>query len=207
MANDVFYIAGRKTSEDWLKFKNELPGANEDLWAKAFEEYFRERLKLRYLRPIELLQEHGTFEGEGFSIVAIQCTLIEFLASVSQGKNYRFVRRGDPPLNQYEYQRSGELFTRFLCDQAPFCVEFSEAIAEDFYASIRCGLLHEATTKNDWKIWASGRKLIDAGRKIVFRDNLQTAIEDYIEQYGRRLLTERRLQEAFVRKFDYLAAG
>lgn len=205
--NTDHYVAGRRTAQDWHNFKTKLINTNDAPWDEAFEEYFKTRLDLRYLQPIKVIQENGSFQGEGFSIVAIQCTLIEFLAAITEGSNYRFVRNGDPPLGQHEYNRSSDLFVRFLSTKPPFSAVFSRGIALDFYASIRCGLLHEATTKNGWKIWASGSEIIDAGRKIVWRNNLQAAIDDYITQYGLNLLTDPDLQAGFIRKFDYLAAG
>src|SRR6266849_2370187 len=103
------YIAGSRAVDDWKTFQKTLiPGGDPALWKDAFTNYFHERLSLRYLQPIRTLQEHGTFQGEGFSIVAIQCTLIEFLASTIEGCTYRYRRAGDPPLGPYEYSNSGD---------------------------------------------------------------------------------------------------
>lgn len=101
------------------KFQGQLHGQGAP-WKKAFEEYFVVRLSLRYLNPIKLLQEHGTFQGEGFSIVAIQCTLIEFLAAARAGKGYRLPKRGEPALGEFEYSKSAEMFIAFLSQIEPF---------------------------------------------------------------------------------------
>lgn len=200
------YIAGRRTTADWQAFKPSLLAGQGAPWPGAFQDYFKARLESRYLAPIKLLQDHGTFQGEGFSIVAIQCTLIEFLAATLRGMSYRFVSKASPPLGTYEYSKSGKMFNDFLITEQPFAAVFTQAIAEDFYASVRCGLLHEARTKNGWTIWAKGNAIIDPVRKIVFRDNLQTAILDYVSQYGQTLLGDPALQAAFIRKFDDLAS-
>ncbi|MBZ9992978.1 hypothetical protein [Mesorhizobium sp. BH1-1-4] len=199
------YIAGRRTVADWQAFKPSLLAGQGARWPDAFQDYFKARLESRYLAPIKLLQDHGTFQGEGFSIVAIQCTLIEFLAATLRGMSYRFVSQASPRLGAYEYSKSGKMFNDFLVTEQPFAAVFTQAVAEDFYASVRCGLLHEARTKNGWTIWAKGNAMIDPVRKIVFRDNLQTAILDYVSQYGRTLLGDPALQAAFIRKFDDLA--
>lgn len=90
------YIAGSKTTDDWRRFSSSLvPGGDRAVWQIAFDEYFHARLSLRYLDPIRILQENGTFQGEGFSIVAIQCTLIEFLESTIRGLSYRYLRKGE----------------------------------------------------------------------------------------------------------------
>ena len=61
----------------------------------------------------------------------------------------------------------------------PFKDEFNEDQARDFYISVRCGLLHEARTKNGWTIWAKhGSRIIDAtgAQKILYRDDFQKAL-------------------------------
>jgi hypothetical protein len=199
-------IAGWKTADDWRSTRSILAvGGDSGPWQKAFNDYFQERLRLRYLDPIRLLQQHGTFQGEGFSILAIQCSLIEFLESTVQGLTYRYLRKGET-LGKYEYQTSRALFAHFLCHRHPFAKEFTDALANDFYASVRCGLLHEARTKNGWKVWAVGPagSIVDGAQRIVYRDNFQIALDQFITWYGTALLGQTDLQEAFMRKFDDL---
>lgn len=198
------YISGWKTPDDWRATKSiltEHPNAED--WEKAFNEFFRTRLDLRYFKPISILQENGTFQGEGFSIAAIQCSLIEFLESTVQGVRYRYLRRGESS-QPYEYSSSSDIFVNFLTQHHPFSDVFSQAIAEDFYIGVRCGLLHEARTKNGWRIWAKdyGGKIINADKKILFRDNFQIALETFIEGYGAELAKNSDYQAAFIRKFD-----
>ena len=202
------HIAGDLTPDDWKRFKAGLiPGGDKVTWEKAFQDYFHTRLELRYLGPIKVLQDNGTFQGEGFSIAAIQCSIVEFLESTVQGKSYRFVRKGDPPLTADEYSSSSDIFVSFLLKRTPFDQDFTDEItARDFYVSIRCGLLHEARTKNGWAIWAkdSASRTIDANNKIVYRDNFQAALLVFVDWYKGALPTDRALQEAFIRKFDSL---
>jgi hypothetical protein len=66
----------------WQAFKGSLTvGGDAALWESAFTDYFHPRLWHRYLKPIKTLQSSGSTAGEGFSIVAIQCSLIEYLES------------------------------------------------------------------------------------------------------------------------------
>jgi hypothetical protein len=201
------YIAGSKTIDDWKAIKPTLsPGGDPAAWEMAFAEYFHRRLSARYLDPIKVLQDNGTFQGEGFSIAAIQCSLIEFLESTLQGKSYRLLR-GGPPLGPHEYSRSGDMFESFFVNRAPFNTEFNAATAHDFYEGVRCGLLHEARTKNGWVIWAKhGSRIIDAtgAQKILYRDDFQKAILAFVEWYKNSLPSSVALQEAFLRKFDSL---
>ena len=201
------YIAGAKTTDDWKASKPTLiPGGDPAVWEMAFAEYFHGRLSARYLDPIKVLQDNGTFQGEGFSIAAIQCSLIEFLESTVQGKSYRLLR-GGPPLGPHEYSRSGDMFESFFVNRAPFNTEFNAAMAHDFYEGVRCGLLHEARTKNGWVIWAKhGSRIIDAtgAQKILYRDDFQKALLEFVAWYKSVLISDSAIQEAFIRKFDSL---
>jgi hypothetical protein len=200
-------IAGSKTIYDWQVFRAMLaPGGNADRWREAFDGYFHARLLLRYLNPIKLLQEDGTFQGEGFSIVAIQCTLIEFLESTIQGRIYRYCRPSDPLLGAHEYFNSGDLFVSFLSGRQPFARDFNRQLARDFYEGVRCGLLHEARTKGGWTIWAKSpaANIISTTPKIVYRDDFNAALLEFIDWYKGALPIDRALQEAFIRKFDSL---
>ena len=204
VASDTF-IAGNLTPADWQARKQALASGT-TTWQATFQDFFVQRLELRYLDPIAVLQSNGTFRGEGFSILAIQCSLIEFLESTAQGINYKWARRSQD-LGAYEYCKSGELFVSFLSKRPPFSATFDAGSAHDFYTNVRCGLLHEASTKGGWKVWAKGPagSVADVANRIVYRDNFQIALAEYIDSYGREIEATHALQEAFIRKFDRLA--
>lgn len=202
-----FLIAGRKRVSHWRAFETSLkPGGDPAPWKKAFKTYFQARLSYRYFKPITTLLHSGTKAGEGFSIVAVQCSLIEFLESTIQGKSYRHRRKGDPSLSKHEYSLSGDIFESFLVNRPPFNREFNRQLAHDFYENVRCGVLHEARTKNGWTILAKSKSghVIEPNRKILYRDSFQSALLDFMEWYKRELPLRRDLQEAFLRKFDSL---
>jgi len=204
-------IAGKKTVADWQKLKATLVvGGDSGPWESAFEDFFHERLRTRYLAPIEVLRHIPDKNGEGFSIVAIQCSLIEFLGSTLQGKCYRHSSelKGEKP-GEHEYCDSKDMFVAFLASAVPFKSTFSRRLAREFYTGVRCGLLHEARTKNGWTITVrSGlSSIVDVSNpknKIVHRDNLQIAFHEFLAWYGDELPADRMLQEAFIRKFDSL---
>jgi hypothetical protein len=205
------HIAGSLTTDDWKRFRATLTpaGAQAD-WGKAFEEYFYTRLSLRYLGPIKVLQDSGSLQGEGFSIAAIQCSLIEFLESTVQGKSYRFLRKSDPALRPYEYSSSSDIFISFLRNRTPFDKDFKDdQTARDFYEGVRCALLHEARTKKGWTIWAKSHdgRTADPGQKIMYRNNFQAGLLTFVEWYKSALLADQALQQAFLRKFDGLWAS
>nr|WP_319515529.1 hypothetical protein [uncultured Cohaesibacter sp.] len=172
-------IAGGLTTDDWSATKGHLlEGAATDAdWQKAVNDFFIERIKKRYLNPINVLQVIGDGDGEGFAIVTIQCALIEFLAALRKGLIYE---QQKPKKEDHQYNTSKQLFINFLYDSPPFKENFTEKQAEDFYSSIRCGLLHEAQSKNGWRIRTltacstqeHGADVgpIDQGSKILYRD-------------------------------------
>jgi hypothetical protein len=206
-ASDI-QIAGLKTCADWNTFRKHLvPGQDAARWRQAVENYFHQKLSSRYLDPIKMLQDQGTYHGEGFSIVAIQCTLIEFFESTVQGVSYRYLSKGRQ-LGPYEYFASGHLFVNFLSKRHPFSQSFSEDLARDFYVGIRCGLLHEAQTKSGWTVWGNDPSdtVIDVsqGTKVLYRDNFQAALLEFVRWYEHTLPTDVAIQEAFIRKFDSL---
>ena len=205
--NDDVKIAGDKTAKDWQQFRKTLvPGGDTKAWKAAFATYFEARLTTRYLKPIESLQASHALNGEGFSILAIHCSMIEFLESTLQGRTYRFRRKKDPPLGQYEYAESGQMFTAFLTRRPPFSQVFNASLAGDFYSGVRCALLHEARTKDGWIVKAKGPAIAEvaAGRKLVYRNNFHDALLSFIQWYRGALPTHQALQEAFLRKFDSL---
>ena len=106
-----------------------------------------------------------------------------------------------------EYSSSSDIFVSFLLNRTPFDKDFKdERTARDFYEGVRCGLLHEARTKKGWAIWAkdSAARTIDPTNKIVYRDNFQDALLAFVDWFKGALPTDRKLQEAFIRKFDSL---
>jgi len=204
-------IAGKKTVADWNLIRTELNDfSNQDIWSVVFCEFFCTRLKNRYLDPIQFIKNGGCYSGEGFSIMTIICSLIEFVESTYQGKNYRYLKKGDPPLDlKIEYNSSKVIFTEFLTLRDPFSKYFNGNIARDFYSNVRCGLLHEARTNGKWLI--RGRSVnnclleITANENILYRDNFHEALLDYIKiNYKAELLSSVERKEAFLRKFDNL---
>lgn len=200
------YITNRRTVKDWQKKRESIIGSTDELeWRKAFNDFFWGRVQSRYFEPIQSLRNDDSYHGYGFTIMTLLCSLIEFLESCYEGKTYRQCNTNE--LDLHEYNRSKQCFIDFLTKREPFSEKFSEVEAIDFYSSVRCGLLHEASTKNGWRIKGmsdSGVDIVCMETKTVYRDDFEAAIKEYIKQYGDELASSRCLQEAFVRKFDAL---
>lgn len=178
---------------------------NKSEWLNAFK-LLDTRITTRFLNPINWILEKKHNCGEGFSIVALQCVLIEFLEAFFQGKIYTTSRKP----REFEYNSSKQLFSDFLMNHEPFSKSFlTKANANGFFDNIRCGLLHEAATKETSKINnASGHQMIvyfepnDPSNMRIYRENFQKAIIEFINSYKSELLTSSELQINFIRKMD-----
>jgi hypothetical protein len=198
------FIAGSKRVSDWRAFRQQLEdNPTPELWEAAHRDYLSARLETRYFKPLKTLRADDELAGEGFSIMVILCSLVEFLESTVRGLKYKY--RG--PCGQYEYDSSREVFMSFPLNRKPFSQSFTDPdTALEFYQSVRCGLMHEAQTKSGWRIWATSyrRVIIDKQQKIVYRDDFYEAILEFVRNYGKGLVQDAELQAAFIRKFNSL---
>ncbi len=213
--------------DKWKELRNSLDdnyNFSED-WKEAVE-IFSRRLRRYYINPINKLK--GGFTGEGFVIVTAQCALIETLAAFKEGKVYDRNKEE----NEIYYKDSRKLFVKFLTTESIFEGIFFNNNhqpncphnAEQFYSKVRCGLMHEARTKDEWIIhkeeenyarknprYKKTGKFIKENRqhkKIIFRNQLQDILEKYFEQYKSELKDSdekyNQLRRLFGRKIDDL---
>ena len=198
-------ISKNKSSNDWKNLKQKITKDfdNEDYWEEAIQ-LFTDRIEYRYLQPINLIEKHDSYSGEGFTIMTLYCALIEFLETTLQGINFRYCKPKE--LKQYEYAsgKSKEIFVSFLTTRIPFQID--DETARLFYEEVRCGLLHEAQTKSNWKIRVDNDTVITktATEYIINRKIFGKKINQYIQLYGKKLKVEQPIKEAFIRKFDYI---
>jgi len=209
-SNDDMRIAGKYTAQQWKALKSCLQSTpSPDLWDLAFRCFYLTRIDTRYLLPIASIQRDDTESGEGFAIVALFCSLIEFLESCERGYNFRLLKKGEK-LQPFEYtqREAGGYFKDFLKTRKPFNTKIRKELVDSFYSDVRCGLLHEARTKGGWLISTkeSVGELVHnkAGRKTLFRNQLILALKKYFVDYRTRLLKDPMTQQAFFRKFDHL---
>jgi hypothetical protein len=206
---DSTRIAGYKTVADWKNLRSRLRVNFNDseLWNEAYD-FFEDRLQTRYFKPIKDIKDNDECNGEGFSIVAILCSLVEFLESTYIGEIYRYC--ADNQLQQYEYNKSKDMFVSFFENRMPFKTVFTSTngLAVQFYKNVRCGLLHEASTKGNWTIRVDNitefYEFRD-GDNVVDRRLFEERIKDYLVFYKSQLLVDKQLQTAFIRKMNDIA--
>ena len=219
----------RLDKREWILFRVKLN--NSYKYNKQWETVitmFRQRVTDFYLNPIDSLLEVNWQKGEGFSILTLQCALIEMLAAFKAGKIHKHRKEtGDP---KYVYSSSSYCFIDFLQTEDIFENHFytindrgkklikAPYDAGEFYDRVRCGLMHEARTKVDWLITS---KVTDAyhsslfitrnpdGTKSVNRTILQLKLKYYFEEkYIEKLKGENKdgekLRRFLARKLDHL---
>lgn len=154
-------------------------------WATMIQ-IFQDRINFRYLKAIQELIEADYRQPTrrfGFSILALDCLLIETLAQFYDGFKNSEEARNELKLNNTQY------YVRFLT-QTSFVLKgfFDPASAELFYKTIRCGILHQAETKRRSKILLKKGDLpfevTDQGKGItVYRLRFHELVEEEFSEY------------------------
>ncbi len=199
--------SGEYNTEDWKELRRKIMDdfSSSEKWCDAFDKFFRNRIESRFLKPIEVIIKNidSPKSGEGFAVTAILCILIEYLQAYYEGCIYT---TSDHP-NLYEYNSSNDLFRNFLIGHEPFKKEFKKTEADKFYNNVRCGLLHEAATKEDTKIRAEkDGLLLEKGSDgfIIYRNTLLKSLIAYLDKYREELIERDYLKVNFFRKIDEL---
>lgn len=169
-------------------------------WDTAFE-YMRLRLTERFIEPTDKLieLENGLSARDkkyGFAILAIDCLLSETIQAFYEGITD-------------STGHSRRLFKTFLRNRDNFKKYFTDdQQAEDFYKNFRCGILHQAQTSSDTKIWAIGDLIMRVGRfVIVNRELYHEKIKDELNIYMIKLKRKDDivLMDNFKIKMDFIA--
>lgn len=197
----------RDLKEEWIELKKDIVKTNLDeiLWDKVFDIYCN-RIKYRYFMPVEVLIKHENSKvGFGFSIVTILCSLIEFLQSSIDGcfdkKSYENEFKikyktlsNQGFINYYSYEDDDNEFVKFLIkkipnanfEAKPIYTKHFKSVAREFYSCIRCSLLHDAVTRNNWIIREKSNNLIfdnsNEKKKILYRNNFYEAIKNVVDE-------------------------
>lgn len=216
--------------ETWSTSRTDLNNSYEysEKWGKIID-LFQQRIFDFYFAPIDGIIKSNKQKGEGFSILTLQCALIEIFAAFRVGKIHN---RNKPRTGglKYEYSSSSRCFVEFLQSEEIFKNHFfivddkgekqtnKPFNADQFYDRVRCGLMHETRTKQDWLITSA---IKDSSRpqqfitenlikktKSVNRTLLQKRLLDYFEKYMKELKqkddTGNKFRRLLSRKLDHL---
>ena len=220
--NQDMKIAGKLTISNWDELSKNLNCKNDDNWGLVFY-FFEERIRTRYINPIKSILEIGDDLGEGFAVVNLQCSLIETIESFINGCKSEY----NTTIRKTQWKKgttiifnsNKEIFISFFNSRTPF----KELNIDGglFYQDVRCGLLHETQTKNNWKIRCdtaeSGlayQEILngDFVEKIIYRENFQIYLEKLIARYRISIITRAdfdgipacELRENFIAKFSHI---
>ena len=178
--------------------------ANEEKDWLELVKIFSDRLEGRYLKPVELILNGDSkiSEFSGFSILALDCILIETLNQFYNGKN----NTDDKPCDVTPIKNS---FINFLTTSISFCNDFDKSKASTFYYHFRNGLLHQAQTKNKSLIKIGQPKMVTKieGGLIIDRILFHQAIVDEINNYKSQLISgedNKVKRENFITKMKFI---
>ena len=201
------------TDEHWKA----LSFASEHDWDVAIE-ILEDRINYRYLDAIEVLQKDDTLHYRehkqrrfGFAMLALDCLLIETLAQFYSGLKSSEEAREELRLNNTEF------YVKFLIEKS-FVLKsaFARPAALAFYRTIRCGILHQAETKEDSLIrfLDDGNysdkpfKLSDDEKSLkIYWSNFHQIIKNEFETYCKHLKNNDGpddLREKFKDKMDFI---
>jgi hypothetical protein len=192
------YIAPGVPDKEYKRLK--LDDNNSADWERAIE-IFKLRILSRYLEPVDLLIKEDNKRSPidrryGFSILAIDCLLIETIQSFREGltdtKN-----------------RSKNIFVNFLTQRKSFKDHFNKDDAEKFYYDFRCGILHQAEIMGDSLLWSVGmiRGKKSDGTPYINRTKIHELIKNEVDLYCDELRINNNIdiRENFKTKMAFIA--
>jgi hypothetical protein len=167
-------------------------------WDTAIQ-ILRRRIEDRYITPVDLLikaerKKPPTQRHFGFTILAIDCLLVETLQALRDGKTDT---RHD----------SKKMFLTFLTSRPEFMSHFTKLTAERFYRDFRCGILHQAEIRGKSRVWSVGKlTAIIQNSFTVNRTKFHAALIIEFSQYLNELRDSANttLRENFRKKMDFI---
>lgn len=213
--------------EDWNNLRSKL--SNSTLLTEEWNiviTILKERIFERYFAPLKLLIKDSKGKGEGFTILTLECTLIEFLATLEDGRIFK--RDTNENLSPYYYKKSAKIYQQFLKRASIFKSFFWTDDKKkplfspyDFYVNVRCALVHEAQTRSSWEVKIYKNLLMDVlnticfeqasdGKKIIYRTALLKSLEKYFLEFINLDLKQnnnrgKTLRKHLARKIDHIA--
>lgn len=191
------YIAPDFTCDDW-KALDMSESTNVD-WEKAIS-VLDSRITERYIDPVDILIEHEESKHYserrfGFTILAIDCLLIETLQAFKDGNE------------ETNWKEGKSVFVNYLTQSSSLGEHFNKKLAGEFYVSYRNGILHQGQIKDNHLVWSVG-KVVDELNEIMIinRTEFHKCLKNDFEEYLNKLrdVKNSKLRENFKLKMDTL---
>lgn len=207
-------ISPNYNSEHFTKL-NLSDSSNENDWKEAIK-IFDDRYSNRFVNPILALANNSNlsvWEYSGFSIMALNCLLIETLNQFYYGVNDTDELKKDKSITHINSIE--DAFIDFFTKSNNFNSAFKPDEAKIFYLQVRCGLLHQAETKKSSTIHIKSEQteivvLTNKGQLnegISIRRDLFTTklIKEYCDYKERLHLYENiDLRKSFISKMKHI---
>lgn len=146
--SDALKISPQYTSDDWAA----LDISNPEHWIRAAD-MVHDRLNGRFLRyATNALRSPYS----GFVVLAIDSLVLETLQQFRLGVTT-------------EGRGKSEKYITAILARPQFNQHFVGTAPKDFYADIRCGLLHQAEARNKWLIWRNQEQMLSVqpGKRYI----------------------------------------
>lgn len=163
---------------------------------------FIDRIEGRFLKPIRLIAKDVDIgEFSGFAILALDCLIIETLNQFHFGRNTTVGKHN-------------KTFWVFFNNSDFFKDHFSKDQALIFYSHFRCGILHQAQTKEKSVVRIGQNTMIETVQndnskglivdRLKFHGALENAISSYIEKLRNGDEQNSKLRCNFVKKMNFI---
>lgn len=187
------YISEKYTYEDYLRLNFKLD-STEEIWEEAIN-IFTDRINSRIIYGIDkLIANKNKYEmlKYGFSIMILQCSLIDTFAKFRYGSDKQ-TKRFEDFLIEY-----------LLFD---FKEEEKEKIAKKFYKDIRCGVVHSGSTEKMSGLSCDSLNLIttmkEKNKEFISVDIfiMDKKLREYFNEYKEKLKDKKQyeLRKNFVK--------
>jgi len=170
--------------EEWLKDK--------DTNKKNLSRFVFDRLYGRYIKPFDFDNKiHPDRYKNGFTIMANCCLLIETYASFRE-KSFRDTKGKSERCFGWFFLNENR-FSDFSKNGLPMADYINingrinnKGVPRDFYLNVRCGILHNAETRNGWKILRRGY-FYDENSKTINAFEFMNGLKDTLVDYKKSL--------------------
>ncbi|WP_421795494.1 gamma-glutamylcyclotransferase family protein [Haliscomenobacter sp.] len=217
---DCMTISPDYCVKDWENLKNLPVYQNTNDWFEAIK-IFNDRITNRFLKQVECLENNtdATIRVySGFIIMSIDCLLVETLNQFYKGvENTDAAYKSKNWKTFKDFFQQSPFFQDFFVEAQDFLgTEEERSISKSgiFYDQVRCGLLHQAETKELSKInlrdFSTMVKYVDSDYPakgiIVNRVLFHNALVKEFERYKKRLsdISETQLRENFIIKMNMI---